>query len=133
MGLLLIFAAPLVFSTLYPGGDAIFTWTNNDNNKTGTAALIAYGDTNGTFGCNDTDNGFKTNVKGTLTWTDPRDMNTYVFSDFCLDQNTLVELNCAKNIKVNGVQHQNYMMASKFNCKDINQFSTCFGIGATCT
>ncbi|MFH0970443.1 MAG: hypothetical protein V1776_03210 [Candidatus Diapherotrites archaeon] len=130
LGITFLMTLPFVFSNFYLGNDFPFMWKNNYIGGDGNASLLAYGDENG--GCFDTDNGFNPFAKGTMTWTDPTDQNTYVYSDFCDTNTTLIELGCTRDFKINGKQYYNYIIAAKYNCNDINAQSYCNPIAAKC-
>jgi Tfp pilus assembly protein FimT len=118
-----VVALPMVNSHFFSANLPV-TVTNNDNNSSYAVTLVAYGDTNNVL-CTDTDNGVKpdSNNGGQMTWFDPTDANTYSFNEVCLDANTLLELSCSKNIKINGVQYNNYVGAFRVNCTQIGYTS----------
>jgi hypothetical protein len=120
---LLVAGLPLVYSHFWNGGNYPFVARNNDNNSTYPGKLLAYGDTNNSL-CSDTDNGFKPGQSGTMSWYDPTDNNSYVYSDFCDTNNTLIELGCVKHFKINNVQYANYVTASRVDCNAAG-FSSC--------
>ena len=119
---------PFAYSNFYPGGNTpvIVTSLGTDFN----GLLVGYGDTNGS--CFESDVGFNPHLKGTNIWVDPTNGNFYQFSDACDTNHSLIELSCSNNVKINGKQYQKYVFGAKFNCKDLNAFSTCNAALAKC-
>ncbi|MEK6902622.1 MAG: hypothetical protein AABX02_03485 [archaeon] len=132
LALVLVALLPFVSSTIYNGLFAPITVTNNNdaNSIQYDVNLVAYGDVNG---CTDTDNGVYGDINGTITWKDPRDVNmtTHVQSDFCDSNTSVVEMACISQVKINGVQYQNYFIAVHENCSEMGKTfcQTTGGIG----
>jgi len=127
-----ILVGPAVSSFFYDGGSVPMLFKNLDNNQTQPGLLYVFGDTKNAQ-CSDSDNGIKPDVNGTTNWTN-YDGNTpngvFSYSDFCLDQNILVELGCSKNFLVNGTLYNNYMVAAGIKCQDLNK--TCSPLAKKC-
>lgn len=124
LAIALVALLPFVSSTIYNGLMTPISIINNQDSNIGfpvyNVNLVAYGDANG---CVDTDKGVYPQVLGSISWFDPRDANmvSHVQPDFCDSNTTVVEMACVKDIKINGVQYQNYFVAVQENCADINK------------
>lgn len=114
---------PFVSSNIYNGFFAPITVTNNNdiNQIPIDGNLVAYGDVNS---CVDSDNGIYPDKNGSITYFSPRDMNTHFQVDMCDSNTSIIEMACIKDIKVNGVQYQNYFIAMHVACSEVGK-TTC--------
>lgn len=98
--------------------------TVQDNNTFFNAKKFAE-DVNSTLTCVETDGGFNPTQQSNMTATFSDRNGTFVYSDYCLDSNTLVEFACGANLQnifpsTTGTLF-NDSFGFTFNCGDLNK------------
>lgn len=148
--LTLIIAFAVIFggvaiAAIYSGNNAPITVTNNNDpaQTVYNTQLVSYGDSlytssSGliTDSCFDSDNGMYPLTAGISTWQDGVQPNqqVYAYYDQCESgTNQLLELACARHVKIGGTQYNNYATVMRFDCTSIGlQCQSTPGVGARC-
>ncbi len=123
LAILVVAVAPLVYGHFFNGFNTPWLVRNYDNNTIYSGFLRAYGDTNDSL-CNDSDNGIKPDINGTVTWFDPFDGNYYTRKDYCINAGSVLEIGCVKNFSVNGQPLSNIVAGVRVDC-NANGFTSC--------
>lgn len=111
LGLLAIPFAVANLDRVNPGIPAVVF----DNNKTYTGTIVAQ-DLNQTLTCSEPDAGFNPDVNSSMTVSFSDRNGSFVYNDYCLDSNYLIEYTCGGNAIVNGQVNSANSFAIKTSC-----------------
>lgn len=109
-----LLAAPFVMANLDRVNPGIAA-TVVDNNQTFFGTIIAQ-DLNHTLTCSEPDAGFNPDVNSSMTVSFSDRNGTFIYNDYCLDSNYLIEYTCGGNAMVNGQINSANAFAIKTSC-----------------